>query len=479
MQVSEALIDSHARAKQLHKGNQNQRKASVSKYNKFLEDDANLKRWHTNLMKGSPYTAEIYLRRLCSFCLKREMTPDQFKRLGKREIENEAQDYVNELEATVRSDGSHYAPQYVKSNLKAIKSWAEWNEKKITRRIKIANEGETPTIRDEVSPTREELSRLLYAPTTNSRTRVSIALIAFTGCRPEVQGNKNGIEGLQIGDIPDIQISEDGKHIVFNQIPAQIVVRSMLSKTREQYFTFLPEEGCAILKQYLEERIASSEILTSDSPVISSDEFGRKKVSRSLYNIEDKSTFLATGTISKHVRKAMRAVGLSQRPYVLRCYFDTRLMHGEGMQLVPHSCAQFWMGHNGDIERTYTLNKHKLPPDVMRGIRDAAKRVQKVVQTKVPDEDIVTVEEAKAIGKETWFLSLGFTKEEIQKLDLIHKEGTDLQNSIRQKLQGILAENGRRQKLIKPEEIDSAIEQGYEYVDKLPDGRLIMKLPEL
>ncbi|MDG6998478.1 MAG: hypothetical protein JRN15_05115, partial [Nitrososphaerota archaeon] len=91
MQVSEALIDSHARAKQLHKGNQNQRKASVSKYNKFLEDDANLKRWHTNLMKGSPYTAEIYLRRLCSFCLKREMTPDQFKRLGKREIENEAQ----------------------------------------------------------------------------------------------------------------------------------------------------------------------------------------------------------------------------------------------------------------------------------------------------------------------------------------------------------------------------------------------------
>ncbi|MCL5067586.1 MAG: hypothetical protein M1368_04455, partial [Thaumarchaeota archaeon] len=113
------------------------------------------------------------------------------------------------------------------------------------------------------------------------------------------------------------------------------------------------------LKQYLEERIASSEILASDSPVISSDEFGRKKVSRSLYNIEDKSTFLATGTVSKHVRKAMRASGLSQRPYVLRSYFDTRLMHGEGLQLVTHSYAQFWMGHKGDIERTYTLNKHK------------------------------------------------------------------------------------------------------------------------
>ena len=164
MQVSEAIIDSPAREKHLHKGNQNQRKASVSKYNKFLEGDPNLKRWHTNLMKGSLYTAEIYLRRLCSFCLKLAMTPDQFRRLSKREIENEAQDYVNQLEATVRSDGSHYAPQYVKSNLKAIKSWAEWNEKKITRRIRIANESETPTLKDEVSPTRDELSKLLYAP---------------------------------------------------------------------------------------------------------------------------------------------------------------------------------------------------------------------------------------------------------------------------------------------------------------------------
>ncbi|MHB8566958.1 MAG: hypothetical protein ACYC7D_12275 [Nitrososphaerales archaeon] len=132
-------------------------------------------------------------------------------------------------------------PQYVKSNLNAIKSWAEWNEKKITRRIRIANESETPTLKDEASPTREELSRLLYTPTTNSRTRASIALMAFTGCRPEVQGNKNGTEGLRIGDIPDLKISDDGMEVLFAQIPAQVVVRALISKTREQYFTFLPE----------------------------------------------------------------------------------------------------------------------------------------------------------------------------------------------------------------------------------------------
>ena len=222
MQASEATTDNPARARQLHKASQNQRRAGISKYNKFLDDDSNLKRWYTNLMKGSAYTAEIYLRRLCSFCSKRGMTPDQFRGLSKREIENEAQDYVNELEASVRSDGNRYAPQYVKSNLKAIKSWAEWNEKKITRRIRIANEGETPTLKYEVSPTREDLSKLLYAPTTNSRTRASIALIAFTGCRPEVQGNKNGTEVLRIGDIPDLKMSDDGKQVEFTQFPAQI-----------------------------------------------------------------------------------------------------------------------------------------------------------------------------------------------------------------------------------------------------------------
>ncbi|MHB1908000.1 MAG: hypothetical protein ACYCQJ_03900 [Nitrososphaerales archaeon] len=61
--------------------------------------------------------------------------------------------------------------------------------------------------------------------------------------------------------------------------------------------------------------------------------------------------------------------------------------------------------------------------------------MQNVVQTRVPPEDIVTVEEAKKFGKEIWFAPLVFTKEEIQKMDLINKEGSDLQNSMTQRLQ--------------------------------------------
>ena len=100
------------------------------------------------------------------------------------------------------------------------------------------------------------------------------------------------------------------------------------------------------------------------------------------------------------------------------------------------------------------------------------------LQTRAFREDIVTIEDAKAIGKETWFVSLGFTKEEIQKLDLLHKEGQELQSALRQKLQGLLSDNGRRQKVILAEEVQKYVEDGWEYQATLPTGQCVVKLPD-
>ncbi|MHB8565944.1 MAG: hypothetical protein ACYC7D_03110 [Nitrososphaerales archaeon] len=133
MQATAVL--NHPQKKQLHRGNELQRKAGISKYNKYFEEDVNLRRWYSNLERGSLYTADIYLRRLFAFCSKDGLTPEEFRALPKEEIENTAQDYVNGLEEFVRPDGKRYSPTYVESNLKAIKSWAEWNGKKITKKI--------------------------------------------------------------------------------------------------------------------------------------------------------------------------------------------------------------------------------------------------------------------------------------------------------------------------------------------------------
>ncbi|MGH2639703.1 MAG: hypothetical protein ACRDF4_10575 [Rhabdochlamydiaceae bacterium] len=465
-----------------HRGNDRQRKKGQSKFNSFLSQDRNLQRWYDNLKRGSAYTADVYFRRVCNFCLVIGKTPDEFQKLPQIEIDEKAQDYINQLEDMLRPNGKRYAPQYVDSNLKAIKSWADWNNKRIAKKIKIANTSFNPTLENEQAPTPEQLAMLLYAPTTDTRTRASISLIALAGGRLQIQGNKEGRDGLMIRDIPDLKILTDEsgrqKEVAFTQLPALIIVRSPLSKTRRQYFTMAFEECSDLIKTYLDERIKNGEVLTNDSPIITVSPSSIKIV-RNLYSIDDKDPFLSTNNVSKHIRKAMRAVGIPYRLYVWRSYFDTRLMHAESLQLITHAYAQFFMGHKGDIERTYTLNKHNLPPDVMEGIRQAAKRAQKVIQTRVPKEDIVTVEDAKAIGKETWFTSLGFTKEEIQNLNLLHVEGPELQKALRQKLQGLLAENGKKQKVVPAEEVRKCLEEGWEYTATLPTGQCIVRLPDL
>ncbi len=123
----------------LFNGNARQRKIGVTKYFQYLETDPNLRRWYDNLKRGSKYIADIYLRRSCAFCQKRNVTPGQFVKLTVNQIEDMAQDYVKELEESYLDGGKrrYHAPQYIRSNLKAIKSWAELNRKKVTRKFKI------------------------------------------------------------------------------------------------------------------------------------------------------------------------------------------------------------------------------------------------------------------------------------------------------------------------------------------------------
>jgi integrase len=165
-------------------------------YRPMLDSDPNLRRWYFNNAKGSPIVADVYLRRLGAFCVRQKFTPAEYARLPKRRMEEIAFDYIQEMEQrTNPSSSNRYAPTYIASNLKAILSWARWNRKAFEIRIKIADSGKRPTLVNERVPTPDELRRVLYAPTTKLRTRVAIAIMAFAGCRPEVQGSYAGLDG--------------------------------------------------------------------------------------------------------------------------------------------------------------------------------------------------------------------------------------------------------------------------------------------
>ncbi|MEM3191559.1 MAG: hypothetical protein QXH93_04665 [Conexivisphaerales archaeon] len=57
---------------------------------------------------------------------------------------------------------------------------------------------------------------------------------------------------------------------------------------------------------------------------------------------------------------AIEKASLKIRPYVLRGYFSTALDIAEIKGLISHPWRQFIMGHNGDIESRYSINK-RLP----------------------------------------------------------------------------------------------------------------------
>lgn len=337
----------------------------------LLEKDPNFRRWHDNLARGSLGTARERARILYRFVQKHNMTPAELvdsAEKDRRSVEDMLMDFIAELHE------KGYSPGYMENYLKAVRSWLEFNDIRLVRRIKIGNRNSTPTIDDERVPIKRELRQILnYA---DERGRCSIALLAFAGLRPQVLGDMNGQEGLEIRDLPEVKVN--GDEVEFSLIPSRVVVRPELSKTRRKYFTFLPSEGCEYVKSYLERRLSEGEKLESNSAIISVktgyEETGLRTEARS-------SAHITTKTITKEIRDAMRP-RFKWRPYVLRAYFDTQLLVAENHGKISHAYRQFFMGHKGDIEARYTTNKGRLPPRLIEDMRQSFQKCEEYVSTR-------------------------------------------------------------------------------------------------
>ena len=327
-------------------------------------------------------TAFENARVLYRFLRQHEMSPQDLVKLAKqdrRRVEDVLLDFVSRL----HREGK--APSYIDNYLKAVRSWLNFNEITLVRKIRIGNRNATPTIADERVPTRDELRTILCYP--KARARCSIAFIAFSGLRPETLGTMRGKDGLAVKDLPEMRT--DGQNIVFARIPTMVVVRSSLSKAKHKYFTFLTSEGCEYLKAYLEKRLAAGEELTRESAVIAV----TPGFENTLYR-DNSTSFITTKSVTKGIRDAMRP-RFKWRPYVLRAYFDTQLLVAENHGKISHAYRQFWMAHKGDIEARYTVNKGRLPPDLIEDMRRSFMNCEEYLSTRPPsreeDPEVTTI----------------------------------------------------------------------------------------
>jgi Cu/Zn superoxide dismutase len=328
-------------------------------------------------------------------------------------------------------------------------------------------------VEDEMVPTQQELRKVLYSDKTPLRTRASIALMAFAGLRFQSQGNFTGTDGLKVGDLPELERKEDGQ-VAFSKISAQIVVRFNLNKARHKYITFLNEEGCSIIAEFLNRRVEKGENIDRETPIIATSMFYDARGKKSAKVDDGRAKHLISGKIGDYIHNAVRASGFKWRPYVFRSYFDTALMLAESKGKISHAYQQFFMGHTGDIESTYTTKKGKLSEDVLEDMREAYQRCQSFIST---EKGGVSAESVKDELKKQLLLVAGFKDEEISKMNLSETSDEEFQKMVREKLLGVMANNGNRQKVVPLGEVKELIPQGWEYVAQLPTGEAIVKLP--
>jgi hypothetical protein len=425
-----------------------------------LRENKEVMRWYNDVRRGSKVTAEVYLRRLGAFCAASENEPTGLLRLRDKTLANIIDDYVSD-----RENGGN-AGSYIKSTVKAVKSWLTFNGIRLPRKIRISGVEDTPSLKDEVVPTQDEFKQILLAG--DSRSRAACALMAFSGLRPGSLGNNDGTDGLVISDIPDLTVI--GERITFNEMPAKIAVRKHISKTRKAYITFLGEEGCSYLEAYLRERINQGENVNNDSPVIAYSKGALKS-----------EKFLKSAKIGKLIRETIRKAGFRLRPYVLRDYFDTRLMHAEEDRLIIRDYRTFWMGHKGDIEHTYTVGKNQLPRDTIERMRNSYERAMKLLETeqkRTRDKDVVREVREFAIMMIEGQLGIKVDEEERGRLySLEIEEFKEELRKMTETNEGNKKDNRKRQIVVSKEKMESLInDEGYEFVNNLGD-KVILKLP--
>ena len=416
-------------------------------HRRLLEDE-DIKRWYGNVARGSRVTADVYLRRLGNFCGRFHVTPGGLASMGEDELYNLMLDAITTLEGD-------YSGSYILSIVKAMKSWLAHNNVEIKRKLKIKGSQDTPSLRDERVPIQDELKKIFLSGDKKART--ASVLVAHTGMRLKTIGNYRGDDGLRLKDLPEMRVL-DGV-VEFEAVPTLVVVRRDLSKAGHQYLTFLSEEGCDYLKDYLETRMREGEELTPESAIVTPKQ--RMK------------PFIRATNVGDVIRSAIRKAGFSWRPYVLRSYFDTQLMLAESKGLVLRDYRGFWMGHKGDIENRYTTNKARLPETVLEDMREAYRRSQKFLQTIAggAGEDALR----ESFRKQLLLVS-GFTSDEVEELDLSMGDEV-FQEMVRKRLLGAMANNGASQKVIDVDEVERFLSGGWDFVATLPDDRIVVRLP--
>ena len=123
----------------------------------YLLKDKDIARWKHSVDSGSRITGDVYLKRLGSFCVEMGKNPQELLKLKDKAMADLIDDYV------ISREKKGNAGSYIKSTVKAVKSWLSFNGIKLPRQNKVKDADRTPTLSEERVPNPEELKKIFNA----------------------------------------------------------------------------------------------------------------------------------------------------------------------------------------------------------------------------------------------------------------------------------------------------------------------------
>ena len=231
------------------------------------------------------------------------------------------------------------------------------------------------------------------------------------------------------------------------------------------------------LQNYLIERIRSGETITPDSAIITASKLAQRN-----------KQHVTTINVGDVIRNAVRNAGFNWRPYVLRAYFDSRLLLAQDERLIPRDYRTFFMGHVGDIEHRYTVNKGRLSDDMIESMRSAYEKSTKFLET---EHKGLTEDEVEKKFRTQLLIMAGFSEQEIQDKNLLNLNAEEITRMAREKLLGMSRgdishqiekdkqelNGSHKQKVVPIDLIEEYINNGFVVKMALGNDRAIVEMP--
>jgi len=264
------------------------------------------------------------------------------------------------------------------------------------------------------------------------------------------------------------QFNEDGWHRVLEDLdkpgPVRVdLYRSKTSRTSvSKYYTFISDDAKALIKQWLQVRPKDKDL-------------------KHLFVTFNKNTGkwvpVTSPRIGSAITKAAKRTGLIKENGLGRYHIHAHEVRDLFKSLctlsgVNHVASELFLGHVVD-----RLGYDKSPQYDEEWFRNEYRKVEPLLNIVSNPKGFKGDQDLKLAFKRELLLVAGYNQKEIDAMNLTAIDDEALNVKIREKLLGIMTNNGAKQKVVTVEEVEKHLAQGWEFVATLPNGKAILKLP--